>query len=241
MAIDLVSIADRLIASHARDCAPPITTDTPDFTTADGYAVMARSRARRAQAGAWSVARSASPTARFGRATASISRTGLLLGQYVAVRADGRASLPLDRFELRIEPEVVFKLKAPVRRPTIRMECWQRPNGSRRASRSCRAISPTGSSLRPTPRPIARCMAHWWSARRLRSPTRTAPGWPRHWPAFGLTLRRGADVIDRGVGGNVLDSPALALAHLARLLSDQPQFPPLRRRDRHRPSSTPGR
>ncbi len=46
-------------------------------------------------------------------------------------------------------------------------------------------------------------------------------------PAFELTLSRGDIVIDRGVGANVLDSPALALAHLARLLADQPQAPKL--------------
>ena len=34
-------------------------------------------------------------------------------------------------------------------------------------------------------------------------------------------------MIDTGVGANVLDSPALALAHLARVLAGQPQFPPL--------------
>ena len=34
-------------------------------------------------------------------------------------------------------------------------------------------------------------------------------------------------MIDRGVGANVLGSPALALAHLARLLADQPQSPKL--------------
>jgi 2-keto-4-pentenoate hydratase len=46
-------------------------------------------------------------------------------------------------------------------------------------------------------------------------------------PAFELTLRRAGAVIDRGVGANVLDSPALALAHLARVLDDQPAMPPL--------------
>ena len=34
-------------------------------------------------------------------------------------------------------------------------------------------------------------------------------------------------VIETGVGANVLDSPALALAHLAGVLAGQPQFPPL--------------
>ena len=46
-------------------------------------------------------------------------------------------------------------------------------------------------------------------------------------PVFEVALRRGAEVIERGVGANVLGSPAHALAHLARVLADQPQMPPL--------------
>jgi 2-oxo-3-hexenedioate decarboxylase len=46
-------------------------------------------------------------------------------------------------------------------------------------------------------------------------------------PRFTLTLGCGDDVVDRGAGANVLDSPALALRHLARLLAAQPQFAPL--------------
>jgi 2-oxo-3-hexenedioate decarboxylase len=42
-----------------------------------------------------------------------------------------------------------------------------------------------------------------------------------------LALSRGDTVIDRGVGANVLGSPALALAHLARLLAEQPNAPKL--------------
>jgi 2-oxo-3-hexenedioate decarboxylase len=42
-----------------------------------------------------------------------------------------------------------------------------------------------------------------------------------------LTLRNGDLVVDRGIGGNVLDSPALALAYLARVLARQPKFAPL--------------
>ena len=47
-------------------------------------------------------------------------------------------------------------------------------------------------------------------------------------PTFALELKRGDELIDDGVGANVLDSPALALAHLARVLAGQPQFPALR-------------
>ena len=44
---------------------------------------------------------------------------------------------------------------------------------------------------------------------------------------FRVTLRRAAVVIDTGVGANVLDSPALAVAHLANVLARYPQHPPL--------------
>jgi 2-oxo-3-hexenedioate decarboxylase len=45
--------------------------------------------------------------------------------------------------------------------------------------------------------------------------------------SFEATLRRGDEVVDRGVGANVLDSPALALGHLARVLSSQSLHPQL--------------
>ena len=40
-------------------------------------------------------------------------------------------------------------------------------------------------------------------------------------------LRRGDRVVERGVGANVLGSPAHALAHLVRALALLPQFPAL--------------
>jgi len=46
-------------------------------------------------------------------------------------------------------------------------------------------------------------------------------------PGFTLTLSRGGSVIETGKGANVLDSPALALAHLARVVAGQPAAPPL--------------
>ena len=46
-------------------------------------------------------------------------------------------------------------------------------------------------------------------------------------PALAVTLKKGARVVDRGVGANVLDSPLLALAHLIEILAAQSEFPPL--------------
>ena len=47
-------------------------------------------------------------------------------------------------------------------------------------------------------------------------------------PVFEVTLRKDGAVEDTGVGANVLDSPAHALAHLRDVLSSQPLSPPLR-------------
>jgi 2-keto-4-pentenoate hydratase len=46
-------------------------------------------------------------------------------------------------------------------------------------------------------------------------------------PGLKVSLRKGDAVIDRGMGSNVLDSPLLALAHLAELLAAQSAFPQL--------------
>jgi 2-keto-4-pentenoate hydratase len=42
-----------------------------------------------------------------------------------------------------------------------------------------------------------------------------------------VVLRRGGLEVDHGVGGNVLGSPLVALAHLVQVLADQPGAPPL--------------
>ena len=46
-------------------------------------------------------------------------------------------------------------------------------------------------------------------------------------PAVEVELYRAGELIDRGVGANVLGSPLAALAHLAELLERQPDAPKL--------------
>jgi 2-oxo-3-hexenedioate decarboxylase len=46
-------------------------------------------------------------------------------------------------------------------------------------------------------------------------------------PTFCAELRRGRVVVDTGVGANVLDSPALAVSHLANVLAQHPRHPSL--------------
>ena len=127
----------------------------------------------------------------------------------------------------RIEPEVVFRLKAPVP-PSAdtrqALECieWIAPGFEivqshfpdwKFAAPDCTAAFGLHAALlvgRPVPVSDANRAA-------------LAEALPR----FALTLSRGTELIDRGIGSDVLDNPALALVHLAQVLASQPQFAPL--------------
>jgi len=58
-------------------------------------------------------------------------------------------------------------------------------------------------------------------------PVGALPDLAERLPALEVTLRRGTQVIDHGVGANVLDSPLNALAFLVEVLAKQPEAPPL--------------
>ena len=141
---------------------------------------------------------------------------------------EGRASFALGSFvQPRIEPEVVFKLNAPVpltNDPLVVLACteWIAPGFEivqshfpewKFTAADCTAAFGLHGAL-VVGRSVAVTEAN-------RSAIAAAL------PSFATTLCRGRTVIDRGVGANVLDSPALAIVHLANLLADQPQSPPL--------------
>jgi 2-oxo-3-hexenedioate decarboxylase len=139
----------------------------------------------------------------------------------VATISLGRAAAP------RIEPEVVLGLRGPVRarrsaREVLDAVDWIAPGfevvqshfpGWTFTSADCTAAFGLHRALVVGPRTT------------LTDALRDA--FDRSLPAFELTLRRGEVVVDRGVGANVLGGPALALAHLAGVLDDQPAMAPL--------------
>ena len=141
---------------------------------------------------------------------------------------DGKATLPLTALvQPRIEPEVVFKLKTPppsTDDPAALLSCieWIAPGFEivqshfpdwKFAAADCTAAFGLHGALM-VGAPVAVTDAN-------RAALAAAL------PAFELTLSRRDTVIDRGIGSNVLGSPALALAHLARLLAEQPRSPSL--------------
>jgi 2-keto-4-pentenoate hydratase len=227
----LEQIADRLIA--AQDGATmlvPFTHEQPELGVADAYAVMEKIEARRRAQGWRPVGRKVGFTN-----TTIWPRYGVWQPNWAHVWAetvhhakDGRTSLALRSFvQPRIEPEVVFGLNGPVT-----------PSDDPEAVLASVAWIAPGFEIVQSHFPdwkfkvfdcTANCALHGALVVGAQVPVTAASraAVAAMLPTFTLTLSRGDTVIDRGVGANVLKSPALALAHLARVLADLPQFPPL--------------
>ena len=228
---DLKDIADRLIAAHDRaTMLPPITSSAPGFSVADGYAVLHDIEARRHAQGWKPVGRKIGFTnrtiwPRYGVYQPMWAHVWTHTGHFAP---DGKAALPLTSFVLpRIEPEVVFKLKGPVPAgddplailaaaewiaPGFEIVQSHFPDWKFTAADCAAAFGLHGALVVGPPLAIT-------DGNRARLAAVL--------PAFQVTLSRAGKVIDRGVGANVLGSPALALAHLARVLADQTIAPPL--------------
>ena len=225
------AIADTLIDAydHGHTIAS-ITAAHEDFDVPDAYDVLHEIEARRCAQGWRSIGRKIGFTNR-----TLWTRYGVHQPMWAHVWArtvhhatNGRASLPLAGLvQPRIEPEVVFGLRAPVpidggARDVLECVEWIAPGfeivqshfpGWKFTAADCTAaFGLHGALVVGVPESID-------ASRRDRLATTL--------PTFELTLSRGDVVVDRGRGANVLDSPALALQHLARVLAGQPKFSPL--------------
>jgi 2-keto-4-pentenoate hydratase len=227
---ELGAIASELI--HAYDTATmlaPLTQRHRDFDVTAAYAVRGEIDARRRAQG-WRPA---------GRKIGFTNRT--LWPRYDiwdplwahvwahTVRFTGpRATLKLEAMvQPRIEPEVVFRLKAPVppsadALQVLRCVEWIAPGFEivqshfpdwKFAAPDCTAAFGLHAALL-VGTPVAVTDANR---------NTLAEALPR----FRLTLSHADKLVDGGTGSDVLDSPALALVHLARVLATQPQFAPL--------------
>jgi len=223
--------ARRLIAAYdGATTMAPITAGDPGFDVPAAYDVLREIETRR-MAGGWQPV---------GRKIGFTNRTiwpryGVYLPMWAHVwahtvhhAAGDRAALALATFvQPRIEPEVVFRLRAPVPitddaervlgcvewiAPGFEIVQSHFPDWKFAAADCTAAFGLHGALVVGTPTPVT-------DANRAALAAAL--------PAFTLTLRRGGAVIDTGIGANVLDSPALSLVHLARVLTGQPQFPPL--------------
>jgi len=228
---DIGEIAGRLIAAYdGATTLPPITAGDPAFDVAAGYDVLGEIEARRIATGWQPVGRKIGFTNRtiWPRYGVYLPMWAHVWGHTVHRASASHATLSLAPFvQPRIEPEVVFGLKAPIPAeddPRAVLACvdWIAPGFEivqshfpdwKFAAADCTAaFGLHGALVVGMPVPVTE---------------RNRASLADVLPSFTLALRRGGELIDRGVGANVLDSPALALAHLARVLAEQPQFPPL--------------
>jgi 2-oxo-3-hexenedioate decarboxylase len=230
---DIAALADRLIEAHDRAVTlAPLGSATPGFDVEAGYAVLAEIERRR-QAQGWR---------RVGRKIGFTNRTiwpryGVFQPMVASVWShtvqharDGHARLSLHGFvQPRIEPEVVFGLRAAVP-----------PHAEPRAVLDAAAWIAAGFEIVQSHFPqwqfsAADCTAAFGlhaalvvgTPIRLEDADREALA--HRLPAFEVELRHDGEVVDRGVGANVLDSPALALAHAADVLAAHPGLVPLAR------------
>jgi 2-oxo-3-hexenedioate decarboxylase len=228
---DVDAIAGRLLAAYdSATTLAPITAGDPGFDVADAYEVLREIEARRVASGWKPVGRKIGFTNRtiWPRYGVYLPMWAHMWRHTVHRATANRATLALAPFvQPRIEPEVVFKLKAPMpvegdARAVLACVEWIAPGFEivqshfpdwKFAAADCTAaFGMHGALVVGTPLPVTDGNRATLAATL---------------PVFTLTLRREGAVIDAGVGANVLDSPALALVHLARLLAQQPQFPPL--------------
>lgn len=203
----------------------------PGFGWDDGYAVAAEILKLRRARGEKTIGRKIGFTNRniwaaYG-ATAPI--WAHVYDRTVVAAQRGRAALSLEgSVRRRLEPEIAFRLKAPLAagvtdpaRILERIE-WLAPSFE---IVDCHFAGWKFQSADSA----ADFALHWRLI--LGAPHRIdaaeIPGLVAQLRDCRVTLSRHGEVRDRGVGANALGHPAAALAHLAAVLADQPQFEPL--------------
>jgi 2-oxo-3-hexenedioate decarboxylase len=224
---DAASIADELLRAHTTgEAVVPFTARNPQFALASAYAVL-REIARRREADGWR------PLGR------KIGFTNTTIWELYGVDApmwahvwdrtvtfarDDAATVELGTLrEPRIEPEVVFKLKSspPATDGAVELLAhveWMAP----------------GFEIVWSPYPgwkfaLADAAAafglHGYLV--VGTPVAVTAATVDALASFTATLSRNGEVVERGIGANVLGSPALALGHLATVLAAQLDNPPL--------------
>ena len=229
--LQINSIADRLIAAYDHvQTLEPITESQPKFSVTDAYSVLHEINRRR-EVGGWKrVGRKIGFTNRTIWPRYGVDRPNVapMYSHTVHRASDGHAEIALNKFvQPRIEPEVVFGLRGAV--PV---------NGSARDVLDAVEWMAAGFEIVQCHFPdwkfaVPDCTASFGLhaylivGRVVLLDNRARDRLATVLPTFEVTLYRGSEIVARGRGSNVLDSPALALRYLAQVVASQPQSPPL--------------
>lgn len=226
---DIEAIASLLMDAYdRRETIPPITSEHPDFDTDAAYEVLAVIEQRRRASGWRSVGRKIGFTNRtlWPRYNIWQPMWASMWEHGIHPADDGRASfslLPL--VQPRIEPEVVFCLREALAPTDDATEILRRTEWIAASFEIVHAHFPDWKFAAPD------CTAAFGLHGGLVIGTPlTVTDENRDLlvdalPRTEVTLSKGGTVVDRGVGSDVLDSPALALAHLTRVLHEQGAAP----------------
>jgi 2-keto-4-pentenoate hydratase len=230
MTDEISTIADRLMAAQdGATTLPPITAGAPGFTVEDGYRVLAEIENRRRKQGWRAVGRKIGFTNRtiWPRYGVYQPMWAHVWEHTVTFAQDGKASLVLRSFvQPRIEPEVVFKLRMRLPLPDDPLAVLAAVEWIAPGFEVVQSHFPDWKFAAPDCTADCGLHAALVVGRPVKVTDTNRAALAAALPTFALTLKRGEAIIDQGVGANVLGSPALALAHLVRLLAAQPQFPP---------------
>ncbi|MEP7328275.1 MAG: fumarylacetoacetate hydrolase family protein [Betaproteobacteria bacterium] len=227
----IANVADTLLAAErGASMVAPVTEWLQDFDVDAAYAVLEVIASRRRAAGWVPVGRKIGFTNRtiWPRYGVDQPMWAHTWRQTVHNAHDGRAKLPMARFvQPRIEPEIVFGIAGPVpdtedAEAILRAVDWiaagfevvqsHFPDWKFKVPDCTASFGLHGALVVGTP---------------VRVTDANRAALARRLPIFEVTLRKNGRVVEVGIGANVLDSPALALAYLARVLAKQPSAPPL--------------
>ena len=223
------ALAAELVALHdAPRERPPFTERHPGLTTEAGYAAARRLHSHRVAAGWEPRGRKIGFTNRGLWARYGVYEPiwGTVYDRTLTFAKEDRARVSLaGLMQPRIEPEVCFGLAATPR--------------DRSLPALLDALEWVAHSIE-----IVQCHHPGWKVKladcatdnglhgRLVVGTRIGvadlDGLADRLPGLHVTLRRAGEVVDRGVGANVLGSPLESLGCLVDLLARQPEAPPLR-------------
>jgi 2-oxo-3-hexenedioate decarboxylase len=229
--VDVDTIAERMlrVLDSGATCEP-VSDEVPGLSVGDAYAVLAAIGRHRVDSGWRRVGRKIGFTNRAIWEIYGVDRAfwADVWDGTVISGAGGVTSVELATFaQPRIEPEVVFGLRGPV-------PVTDDPAGVLAA---IDWMAPAFEVVR-CPYPgwrfgIADCIAAagFHGALVVGTPMRiedlNRDTLAATLASFEATLSCNGELIDSGVGANVLDSPAVALGHLARVISEQPGAPDL--------------
>jgi 2-oxo-3-hexenedioate decarboxylase len=222
-------LADDVIAAQeqARE-VPPFSERHPGLSAAAGYEAARALHAHRVALGWVPVGRKVGFTNRtlWERYGVHEPMWGMVYDRTLVRAMNDRASVPLAGLvQPRIEPEIAFRLKrAPFSSdPAHLLDCLEW------LAHSVEIVQCHHPEWKVT---IADCCADNGLHGRLivgtPVPAEEVPELAQRLPQVAVTLFKGDEPRDRGVGANVLGSPLLSLGYLVELLKNQPQAAPLR-------------